>query len=58
MHERWSHCRECRGTGRVTRARAYMDRSGDVSTVMAPARCPHCREQPGWQRGEGTAPPV
>lgn len=52
-----STCRGCRGTGKVQTPRQFMSlKTGEVSTVMAAARCPHCRETPGRQRGYG--PPV
>lgn len=49
-----STCRGCGGTGRVQVPRQFMSlQTGAVSTVMAPARCPHCRETPGRQRDYG-----
>lgn len=56
--QRWSACRACAGTGRVPRDRAYMSATGEVRTVIAEARCLHCRAHPGRQPGDGNAPPV
>jgi len=50
----WSTCRGCKGTGKVQVPRQFMSmQTGKVSTMMALARCPHCRETPGRQRGYG-----
>ncbi|MEB3367828.1 hypothetical protein [Saccharopolyspora mangrovi] len=55
--EEHSECRGCSGTGNIKVARRFMALdTGEVSTVMALARCPYCRETPGRQRGGG--PPV
>lgn len=52
--ETTTSCRGCDGTGYVTTARGVMSMAtGEVSTVMAPARCRHCRRAPGRQRGDG-----
>ncbi|GAA4846575.1 hypothetical protein [Saccharopolyspora rosea] len=40
-------CQACDGTGLINRARMMMRLStGEVSTVIAPGRCPYCRDKP------------